>query len=41
MNFEPMEFVNSLQYMAQGMVGIFAVILVIIGVTTLLNKLAK
>lgn len=38
MYFEPMNFVSNLTYMGLGMLGIFAVIGVIIIVTTLLNK---
>ena len=38
MEFNPMEFVSSLQYMGKGMLGIFIVILVIVGITVVLNK---
>ena len=38
MEFNPMEFVYSLQYMGKGMLGIFIVILVIVGITVVLNK---
>lgn len=37
-NFNPMAFVEHLKYMAQGMIGIFVVIGVIILITALLNK---
>lgn len=37
--FNPINFVNNLSYMAKGMVGIFAVIGIIIVVTVLLNKI--
>ena len=36
--FTPANFVSSLEYMGMGMLGIFVVTLVIIGVVTLLNK---
>ena len=36
-----MNFVENLYYMAVGMLGIFAVIGVIIGITMLLNKFTK
>ncbi len=39
--FEPMNFVTSLAWMGKGMLGIFVVIGIIIGVTTLLNKFAS
>ena len=39
--FEPMEFVNSLGYMGKGMLGIFIVIGVIIGITMILNKVTQ
>ena len=39
MNFNPVNFVNNLHYMAVGMVGIFAVIGVIILITVMLNKI--
>ena len=38
MNFEPMNFVNNLQYMGLGMLGIFVVMGVIIVFTMLLDK---
>lgn len=38
MEFNPMEFVSSLEYMGKGMLGIFIVILVIVGITVVLNK---
>ena len=38
MNFNPMNFINSLSYMLEGMIGIFAVIGIIVVVTMLLNK---
>lgn len=38
MNFNPMNFVDNLSYMGEGMLCILAVILVIIGVTVLLNR---
>ena len=38
MEFNPMDFVSSLQYMGKGMLGIFIVILVIVGITIVLNK---
>lgn len=45
MFFEPMNFVHNLSYMGLGMLGIFVVIGLIAGVTTLLNsttaKIAK
>lgn len=37
--FKPANFVSNLSYMGTGMVGIFIVIALIMGVTTLLNKL--
>ena len=40
-NFQPMEFVNNLKYMGLGMLGIFIVIGVIIGITAILNKVCK
>ena len=39
MNFEPMNFVSSLEYLAVGMISIFVVIGVIVLVTVLLNKI--
>ena len=41
MNFEPMNFINNLQYIVKGMLGIFVVIGVIVGLTYLLNALFK
>ena len=41
MEFNPMEFVSSLEYMGKGMLGIFIVILVIVGITVALNKLTS
>ena len=41
MNFNPMNFVSSLSYMVEGMIGIFAVIGVIVLVTMLLNKITS
>ena len=41
MNFNPMQFVNSLKYMGIGMLSIFIVIGAIVLVTVLLNKLFK
>ncbi len=40
MNFEPMNFVTSLEYLAKGMLGIMVVMGVIILVTALLNKIS-
>lgn len=37
--FEPMRFVNNLGYMGGGMLGIFVVIGIIVGVTVILNRL--
>ncbi len=37
--FNPMSFVDNLQYMGIGMLGIFIVIGVIMGVTVILNKI--
>ena len=39
--FEPMNFVTSLKYMGVGMLGIFIVIGIIVGVVVGLNKLTK
>ncbi|HHW24872.1 MAG TPA: hypothetical protein PK778_04445 [Bacillota bacterium] len=39
MKFNPMAFVDSLYYLGLGMLGICVVILVIIGVTVLINKI--
>lgn len=41
LKFEPMEFVNSLQYMGKGMLGILIVMGAIILVTSLLNRLTS
>ncbi len=41
MNFNPMAFVENLSYMGLGMLGIFIVIGVIIGITALMNKFLK
>jgi hypothetical protein len=41
MNFQPMNFINSLGYMGQGMLSIFVVIGVIILITMLLNKITS
>ena len=40
-DFNPMSFVDNLQYMGIGMLGIFIVIGVIMGVTVVLNKIFK
>ena len=40
MNFEPMNFVKSLEHLAKGMIGILVVMGAIILVTVLLNKLS-
>ncbi|MBQ8207502.1 MAG: hypothetical protein IJZ89_02070 [Clostridia bacterium] len=37
--FKPMNFVENLEYMGIGMLGIFIVIGVIMGVTVILNKI--
>lgn len=39
--FEPMNFVDSLEYLAKGMLGIMVVMSVIIAATVLLNKIAS
>ncbi len=39
MNFNPMNFITNLRYLAVGMISIFVVIGVIILVTVLLNKI--
>ena len=39
--FNPMNFVSNLSYMASGMIGIFAVIGVIIIATLLLNNITR
>ena len=41
MNFNPFAFIENLRYMGLGMLGIFIVIGVIIGITALMNKLLK
>lgn len=41
MNFNPMNFVNNLQYMGKGMLGIAVVMLIIIVITGVLNKIAS
>ncbi len=41
MNFEPYNFVKSLKYMGEGMLGIILVIGVIIGITMFLNFATK
>lgn len=41
MEFNPADFVSSLEYMGKGMLGIFIVILVIVGITVALNKLTS
>lgn len=38
MKFKPMEFVKSLRYMGEGMLGILIVMLVLIGTTVALNR---
>ena len=38
LEFKPADFVFSLEYMGKGMLGIFIVILVIVGITVALNK---
>ncbi len=40
-NFNPMNFVNNLKYLGQGMLGILIVMVIIIVVTSLLNKFAS
>lgn len=40
-NFVPKNFVANLPYMAKGMIGIMAVIIIIVLVTTILNKVTK
>ena len=39
MEFNPADFVSSLEYMGKGMLGIFIVIFVIVGITLALNRL--
>ena len=41
LQFEPMEFINSLGYMGTGMLGIMIVMGVVIGSIILLNKLTN
>jgi hypothetical protein len=41
MNFEPMNFVKSLEHLAKGMIGILVVMGAIILVTMLLNKVSS
>jgi len=41
MNFQPMNFVTSLAYLAKGMIGILVVMGAIILVTMLLNKVSS
>ena len=41
MNFNALNFVKNLKYMGLGMVGIFVVIGLIVGVVIALNKLTK
>ena len=41
MNFEPMNFIKSLEYLAKGMIGILVVMGAIILVTVLLNKISS
>lgn len=41
MNFNPMAFVENLEYMVVGMVSILIVIGVVIGITMLLNKIPE
>ncbi len=38
-DFNPMAFVDNLYYMGMGMLGIIIVMAVLIGITTLLNKI--
>lgn len=40
-NFVPKNFISNLPYMAKGMLGIMAVILIIVLVTVFLNKVTK
>lgn len=40
-NFQPQNFITNLSYMAKGMIGIMAVILIIVAVTLILNKVTK
>ena len=40
-NFEPFNFVDNLKYMGLGMLAIFIVIGVIVGITYLLNRIFK
>lgn len=41
MNFNPMAFIESLRYMGLGMLGIFIVMGIIIGITAFMNKVLK
>lgn len=41
MGFTPMAFVDNLKYMGLGMLGVFAAIGIIVGLTYLLNKVFK
>ena len=41
MNFNPMAFIESLRYMGFGMLGIFIVMGIIIGITAFMNKVLK
>ena len=41
MQFTPMNFIHNLKYMGLGMLGIFIVIGIIVGVVVGLNKLTK
>ena len=41
MQFNPMNFISNLKYMGLGMIGIFVVIGIIVGVVVGLNKLTK
>ena len=39
--FQPMHFIENLAYLAKGMLGIFVTILIIVGLTVLLNRLGS
>ncbi len=41
MNFEPMNFITNLPYMVKGMLGIAVVILIIIGITMLVDHISR
>ena len=41
MQFNPMNFVSNMKYMGLGMIGIFVVIGIIVGVVVALNKFTK